>query len=45
MLEERYPDLNEEEDIRMDDTRDEHWGDVVEDGEDNKSIHVMRWKV
>ena len=28
--EERYPDLNEKEDIRMDKIREEHWRDVSE---------------
>ena len=29
MLEERYSDLNYEEDIRMEDIREEHWTDVA----------------
>ena len=32
MSEERDPDLDEEEDIIMNNTRDEHWRDVAEDG-------------
>ena len=30
VVEERYPDLNEEEDIRFDEIRQEHWRDVAE---------------
>ena len=30
VAEERYPDLNEEEDIRFDEIRQEHWRDVAE---------------
>ena len=41
--EERDPDLDEEEDIRMDDTRDEHWRDVAEGGDDKKNINALRW--
>ena len=41
-LEERDMDLNEEEDIIMDDTREKHWGDVDEDGDDKKNIHNLR---
>ena len=45
MLEERHLDLNEEEDTRMDDTRDDYWSDFVEDGEDKKNIYALRWEV
>ena len=40
--EERYPDLNEEADIRMEDSRDENCRDVAEEGENNKKIHALR---
>ena len=45
MSEERYPDLNKEEYIRIDDTRDDNWRDVAEDGDDKKKIHDLRWEV
>ena len=45
MSEERYWDLNEEEDIIMYDTRDEYWRYIAEDGEDKKKINSMRWEV
>ena len=38
-----YKDLNEEEDIRMDNSREEHWRDVFEEVHDNKNIHTLRW--
>ena len=43
MAEERYPDLNEKEDIRRDEIREENWRDVSEEGEDKKNIHALRW--
>ena len=45
MAEERDPDLNEEEDIRLDAIREEHWRDVAEECEDKKNIHALRWEV
>ena len=39
--EERYPDLNEEEDIRMDEIRDEHWGTVDEEGDYKNNIYAL----
>ena len=45
MSEERDPDLNEEEDIIMDEIRDEHWRDVAEEGDDNNKIHALRLEV
>ena len=41
VFEERDPDLNEEEYIRMEDSREEHWRDVAEDGEDKSKIHAL----
>ena len=41
VLEERYPVLNEKEDIRMDDTREEHWRYVAEHGEDKNNICAL----
>ena len=43
--EERDPELNEEEDIRMEDSREEHCRDVDEDSEAKSKIHAMRWDV
>ena len=42
MAEERYQDLNEEEDIILDGIREEHWRDVSEKGDDKKKIHALR---
>ena len=42
MLEEIDPYLNEEEDIIISDSRDEHWRDVAEDGEDKSNIYALR---
>ena len=41
--EERDPDLNEEEDIRMDEIRDDHWRYVSEEGDNKKKMHALRW--
>ena len=43
--EERDPYLNEEEDIRLDAIREEHWRDAYEEGDDKKKIHALRWEV
>ena len=43
MSEERDPDLNEEEDIRIDEIRDEHWRDVAREGDNEKKINALRW--
>ena len=45
VAEDRDPDLNEEEDIRMEDSREEHWRDVSEDDEDNNKIHALKWDI
>ena len=45
VLEERYPDLNEEESIILDTFREEHWGDFSKEGYDKKKIHVLMWEV
>ena len=45
MAEERYPDLNEKEDIRFDEIREEYWRDIAEEGDDKKKIHELRWEV
>ena len=42
MSEEIDPDLNEEGDIRMEDSREENWRDFSEDGEDKRKIHDLR---
>ena len=43
--EERVPDLNEDEDIRMDEIGDEHWRDDYEEGDYKNKIHALRWDV
>ena len=45
MSEERDQDLNEEEGISMEDSREDHCRDVAEDGENKKKIRVLRWEV
>ena len=42
MSEERDTELNEEEDTRMEDSREEHWRDVDEDGKDKSNMCVLR---
>ena len=43
MSEEKGPDLNEEEDIKTEDSREEHLRDVDEYGEDKSNIHALRF--
>ena len=43
--EERGPDPNGEEDIRLDEIREDHWRDVSEEDYDKKKIHSLRWEV
>ena len=43
--EERDPDLNEEEDIRMDEIRDDNWRYVAEEDKNKKNIHSLRWEL
>ena len=43
VLEDRDPDLNEQQDIRMKDIREDHWRDVAEDFKDNSKINSLRW--
>ena len=45
MLEERYLYLNEEEDIRMEDSREENWRDVDDYGKDKNNFHSLRLEV
>ena len=45
VVEERDPDLNEMEDIRFDEIREDNWRDIAEDYDDKKKIHVLRWNV
>ena len=45
VAEERDPYLNEKEDIRLDEIREEHWRDVAKEGDDKKNIHALRWGV
>ena len=42
VAEERYPDLNEEEDIILDVIKEEHWRDVAEEGDYKKKVHDLR---
>ena len=43
--EEKYPDLNEQQDIIMEDSRQDNCRDVAEDGEDKMKIHSLRWDI
>ena len=43
--EERDPELNEEEDIRMDEIRDKNWRGVAEEGDNKKKFHALMWEV
>ena len=45
VAEERYPDLNEKEDIRLDEIREGHWREVAEEGDNKKKILALRWEV
>ena len=45
VAEERDPDLNEEEDIRLDAIRGDHWRNVAEEGDKKKKIIALRWEV
>ena len=43
--EERDPDLNDEEDIKLDEIREEHWIYIAEEGDNKKNIRSLRWEV
>ena len=43
--EQRDLEKNEEEDIRMDENRDDNWRNVSEEGDYNKKIHDLRWEL
>ena len=43
--EDRDMEFNEEENIRTEDSREEHWKDVDYDGDEKKKIHALRWEV
>ena len=45
MAEERDPDLNEKEDIRLDAIGVDHWRNVAEEGDNKKKIHSLKWEV
>ena len=45
VLEERDLDLNEEENITMEDSMEDHWRDVSDDGQEKMKIHGLRWQV
>ena len=38
VAEERYPDLNEKEEIRLDGIWEDHWRDIAEENDDKKKI-------
>ena len=45
VAEQRYKDLNEEEDIIFDAIREEHLGGVAEEGDNKNKIRALRWEV
>ena len=45
VVKERDPDLNEMEDIRFDEIREDHWRGLAEGNDDKKKIHALRWNV
>ena len=45
VLGERYPDLNEDEDIRIEDIMKKNWRDVANYGENKINIHALRWYI
>ena len=46
VVDERGPQLEMEEDIRILDNRQEHWEEVFEDNNENRSkVHALRWEV
>ena len=45
VAEDRYMDLNEEEDAILKGIRKEHYRGVDEEGDDKKKIHALRWEV
>ena len=45
VAEERDPDLNEKEDIKLNEIREDHWRDIAEEGDDKKNINALRWEV
>ena len=45
VVEERDLDLNEEEYIRLDTIREDHFRDVSEEGDNKKNIYALRWEV
>ena len=45
VAEDRYLELNEKEDIRLGEIREEHGKDIAEGGDDKKKIHALMWEV
>ena len=45
MVEERDPELDEMEEVRFDEIREDHWRDLVEESNDKKKIHALIWCV
>ena len=45
VLEEKDADLNDEEDIKIEYSRGNHWRDVAEDSDGKSKIHALGWYV
>ena len=45
VVEERDPDLNDMEDIKFDEIWEDNWRNLVEENDDKKKIHALRWNV
>ena len=45
VFEERYPDLDEEQDIIIMDSMEQHWRDVDDHDEDRSNIYALMWDV
>ena len=45
VVEERYPDLNEMEDMMFDKIWEDHWRDLAEENNAKKKIYALRWIV
>ena len=45
VVEERYPELNEMEDIRFDEIWEDHWRNLAEKNNNKKRIRALRWNV
>ena len=45
VAEERYPNLNEDEDIILGTIREDHWREVYQEGGDKNKSRALRWEV